>query len=163
VIVYEHCIISLLYEYHNTKYSFLCLSIGCRLPYVPDSSMDALYEAVNKAWAGSFFNESKACVISARSAAVELKISGSATSGTSTKSGAKSGTAAGSSTSSGEEEFSSKPATMADRDRDRDRERDESDTAKRSPVVFNNSQLITADWSCPVCAAKIRLISISGG
>jgi len=72
--------------------------------YSPDSSMEVMYESVNKAWRNSFYNESINCKASASAS----------------------------------------------------RSFDNSDD-------YHDKKIVTADYKCPVCAAKIRLISVSGG
>ena len=115
-----------------------------RPPYSLDSSMDALYGAVNKAWANSFLNESKPCRISARVAESELRQYAESVSEFANSAVNK----------EKEGEDSAKGSSHV--------EEDERVFADRK-IVFNNSELITADWNCPVCAAKIRMISIAGG
>jgi hypothetical protein len=107
--------------------------------------MDALYGAVNKAWANSFLNESKPCRISARVAQSELRQYAESVSEYANNAVTKE--------KEGEDSAKSSPHVA---------EEDERVFANRK-IVFNNSELITADWNCPVCAAKIRMISIAGG
>lgn len=70
--------------------------------YSPDSSMEILYESVNKAWMNSFYNESTNCKAS-------------------------------------------------------------SAAAQSYDEYYDNNEIVTADYKCPACTARIRLISITGG
>jgi hypothetical protein len=81
-----------------------------RAPYAPDPSLEALFNAVNRAWQASLNTQSKACI----SAAYRHAQLGRASS------------------SNG--------------------------SANSSATVD-----VTADWQCSHCAARIRLVSISGG
>lgn len=72
--------------------------------YSPDSSMESIYESVNKAWRNSFYNESTNC----------------------------------------------KASVAASKSFD-------------NYDDYNDKKIVTADYKCPVCTSRVRLISFTGG